>query len=588
MQDTSGPDPSSPDEAARVAHAERIVRVTAAITAAVSDQEVLESVVDSARAALGAATAVLFRVSEDRATLELARSVGYAPEVARAISSMPLDVPGRWPAVDCVTSRAPIFLRTREALVAAYPHLADVAPADRAGAIACLPLVARGEAQGVLVFGFGAVVDDSADDRAFLVLVAQHACYAVERLRLVERERAMRERAELLHALAAATIRADSVERVFEAARAILERALGTTRSAILAFDDKGTMAFQAWSGVSEAYRRAVDGHSPWQPDTPHPTPIVVADVEADGAMAPYRAAFQAEGVRALAFVPLVSGATVIGKLMVYYDAPRRLSPAEIALAEQIADHLSAAIQRFRAIAELERTIRFHDIFAGMLGHDLRNPLAGVLAAAQLAEMRAKGNEAVTKPLSRVLSSGWQMSRMIDQLLDVTRIRLGEGISITCKPMDVVATLRKVLPQCGAERARLVVRAVADEDESSGSVVGVWDEDRLGQLFASLVSSAVRREGGDSGQVTVLVDDTAAEGVRVTVHDPGVIPREILPSLFDPMAPAQPKGERRGLGAGLYIGKEIVAAHRGVLSVTSEEGDGTTFAVLLPRESENR
>ena len=101
-----------------------------------------------------------------------------------------------------------------------------------------------------------------------------------------------------------------------------------------------------------------------------------------------YAALFSREGIGALAFFPLVSGGRLIGKFMVYYDRPHRFASHELEMAKAIANHLGSVITRFDAIAKLEETIRYNELFAGVLAHDLRNPLGAMMTAAQLVLMR--------------------------------------------------------------------------------------------------------------------------------------------------------------------------------------------------------
>ncbi len=580
-----------------------LLRVTEAIAEAVTPDEVHEAIVDRVAASIGASTAGLWLVRDveraitsqlegERRELELVRSTGYSDRARALVATLSMAEGKRYPVVDCARTVEPIFHPSRGALLADYPGMEGVITPGRAYSTACLPILIEGRAHAVLAFTFEGdeatrdASKDSARDaahEAFVVLVARYAGLALERLQLVQREHTERVRTELLHKLAASVIRAQSVDLVFAAALPILEQALGTTRSAILAFDAKRVMRFRAWSALGADYRAAVDGHSPWTADVKSPTSIVVPDTEKDASLAPLRGALEREGIRALAFIPLVSGEELIGKFMVYYDRPRALSAAELTTAETIADHLSAAIQRFKAVEELQRTVRFNELFTGMLGHDLRNPLASIIAAAQLATMRAPPDERVTKPLGRILSGGQRIARMVDQLLDLTHLRMREGIEVLRSPLDLVALLRKILAEVEPGRARLVVRG-ADEDDVGG-VVGNWDEARLRQLFTNLVVNAIRHGAkSDAGaDVTVTIDDTRIDGVEVSVHNPGEIQADTLPTLFEPVV-RRASHERQGLGLGLYIGKEIVCAHEGVLTVTSDEELGTTFTALLPRE----
>src|SRR5947209_19222378 len=111
---------------------------------------------------------------------------------------------------------------------------------------------------------------------------------------------------------------------------------------------------------------------------------------------------------------------------MVYYELAHVYSEQEVELASSIASHLASVTARFAAIAKLEDTIRYNDLFAGILAHDLRNPLGAMMTAAQIVLMRNEGEgDRNAKPVSRIISSGQRMMRMIDQLLDVTRARAG-------------------------------------------------------------------------------------------------------------------------------------------------------------------
>ena len=123
-------------------------------------------------------------------------------------------------------------------------------------------------------------------------------------------------------ALTGAISKSRTVEEIYEAALDALRAGLGVERASILLLDADGVMRFKAYRGLSDAYRRAVEGHTPWQPDSPDPEPIWVSDVVADPSLEPYSATFAAEGIKALAFIPLVSLDRVIGKFMLYYGQP--------------------------------------------------------------------------------------------------------------------------------------------------------------------------------------------------------------------------------------------------------------------------
>ncbi|HXH82908.1 MAG TPA: PAS domain S-box protein, partial [Candidatus Tectomicrobia bacterium] len=131
---------------------------------------------------------------------------------------------------------------------------------------------------------------------------------------------------EILYRLADEVGRAPSLDDVCAAAVDALMAAVPVDRASILVFDDAGVMRFRAWRNLSDGYRAAVDGHSPWARDARDPTAIIVEDVAAEPALDALRDVILGEGIRALAFVPLVYGRRLLGKVMLYYDTPQRPS----------------------------------------------------------------------------------------------------------------------------------------------------------------------------------------------------------------------------------------------------------------------
>jgi PAS domain S-box-containing protein len=169
------------------------------------------------------------------------------------------------------------------------------------------------------------------------------------------------ERLRTVYQLTDAVSRATAIDEVYEAALRGLERAVRTDRASILLFDDDGVMRFKAWHGLSEVYRRAVEGHCPWSRDAVDPQPFGVSDVARDGTLAAYRPLFESEGIRALAFIPLLSRGRLIGKFMVYFDHEHALGLEEFELARAIAGHVAFAVERIHAEAKLAL---YREIFA--------------------------------------------------------------------------------------------------------------------------------------------------------------------------------------------------------------------------------
>jgi PAS domain S-box-containing protein len=157
--------------------------------------------------------------------------------------------------------------------------------------------------------------------------------------------------------------RAGDLAAINEAAIAALMDSLPITRASILLFDPDGVMRFKASRGLSEKYRSAVEGHTPWKPNQKDARPFAVRDVAVDADLAAFRETIMDEGIRALAFIPLSGTQGVAGKFMLYCDEPHDFTPDEIRLAETIANHIGFVIERRRTEMELRASQReFQDV----------------------------------------------------------------------------------------------------------------------------------------------------------------------------------------------------------------------------------
>jgi PAS domain S-box-containing protein len=143
--------------------------------------------------------------------------------------------------------------------------------------------------------------------------------------------------------------RATSLPDIYEAGLDAVLRALHCRRASILRFDQDGVMRFVAWRGLSDGYRRAVDGHSPWRAGETNPEPLLIGDVAAANQPEALKAVLKQEGIGALAFIPLMVGGRLIGKFMACYDAPRDFGSEDTALALTLARQLGFAIERMQA-----------------------------------------------------------------------------------------------------------------------------------------------------------------------------------------------------------------------------------------------
>jgi PAS domain S-box-containing protein len=229
-------------------------------------------------------------------------------------------------------------------------------------------------------------------------------------------------------------------------------------------------------------------------------------------------------------------------------------------------------------LAEKERIQQFQERFLAILGHDLRNPLASLQMGAGILRQRST-DAASCRILDRMDSSSRRMSRMIEQILDLTRTRLATGLEVHPRSMDLRDTILSIFEELRSAHPASAI------DLRCSPLTGTWDPDRLEQVFSNLIGNALLY--GQTSRPITIEACAEAETVWVEVHNEGnPIPEELQASLFDPFR----RGERdsrtpktSGLGLGLYISREIVLAHGGTLELESNSIQGTTFRVVLPR-----
>lgn len=235
--------------------------------------------------------------------------------------------------------------------------------------------------------------------------------------------------------------------------------------------------------------------------------------------------------------------------------------------------------ERHGAVASEERTreLAYREQVMGVVGHDLRSPLAAVRALVTLLLRRDDLPEPVRRSLEEIDRAGRRMLEMTALLLDFTEGRFTGHLPIAPAPADLHEVCRGVVEEL---RAAAPGRTIALHLAGDGR--GEWDAARLAQVVSNLVGNALEH-GGRDGPVRVSVRGVGRE-VVLTVEDPGPgIAPEILPVLFEPFRRGARAGGSVHAGLGLYIVRQIVDAHGGEIAVRSSPRRGATFTVRLPR-----
>jgi PAS domain S-box-containing protein len=407
---------------------------------------------------------------------------------------------------------------------------------------------------------------------------------------------------EDLYRLADAVGRAQGLPAVCEAAVETIMSVGGAHRASVLVFEEGGGMRFVAWRGLSADYRAAVEGHSPWSADTRDPAPILVEDVLSDPGLGPLRDVVVAEGIRSLAFMPLVYQGRLVGRFMVCYDGPHRFSAEEVRLAATIAHHVAVGVVRAQdevaikdllhreqaarreadaARIEAERASQAKDEFLAMLAHELRNPLGVVVNAIAVAEGASGQEPERARALGVIRRQSEHLARLLDDLLDVARITSGR-IVLERQHVDLALTIDQAVE---SERHRIEgkrQRLILCRGDERVPVVG--DPVRLHQIVANLLNNSWKyTPAGGSIWITLGID--GAEAILKVRDDGAGIPPARLESIFDLFVQANPTLARTegGLGIGLTLVKRLVEMHGGGVRAASEgPGRGAEFVVRLP------
>ena len=246
---------------------------------------------------------------------------------------------------------------------------------------------------------------------------------------------------------------------------------------------------------------------------------------------------------------------------------------------ESIDQSLSKAVASYT-----KRIDQARDMFLAILSHDLRNPLGAIAMSANVLPLMSGDKTEIAECGLRIARSASVMERMISDLLDYTRTRLGAGMPVNPAPLDLASLGRELIEEFRDSHPKREITFRA-----KGDLNGLWDSDRIRQAMSNLLGNAIQHGSTDLPVSLLLHGDEA--NVFIVVHNGGApIPPGELPRIFDPLirgsSAEHPKHNRPGsIGMGLYIAREVAKSHDGRLDVVSTAEDGTTFTIRLPRQA---
>jgi len=399
--------------------------------------------------------------------------------------------------------------------------------------------------------------------------------------------------AEIATALAATT----SLSELMAALRQHLKWLLPVTHVALYLLEDDGpNRRYRAvGAGDDETSHPIDDGLIGWA--LRHDTALDLPDLQDETHRPPDATLVgteQREG--SLLILPLRAHGALLGALTIGSTRTDAYGMVDhslinlVALQVAAAAHTALLIERERrARALAEEAVRMRDQFLSTISHDLKNPLTTIKGRAQLLRHTLAGlegpmGERAAAELTRIDHTASRMTRLINELLDVARLRAGQPLALSLRPGDLVEITRRIAAEYEdmGKRHRILV------ETATPAITGEFDLFRLERVLDNLISNAIKYSpcGGD---ITLRLREERAEGdaapgaAVLEVEDHGIgVPAADLPHLFERFHRAGNVGATAGTGLGLAGARQIVEQHGGTIAVESREGAGTTVTVRLP------
>ena len=242
-------------------------------------------------------------------------------------------------------------------------------------------------------------------------------------------------------------------------------------------------------------------------------------------------------------------------------------------LEQRVAEETAERLRSDTALTSQREEAKLREQFIAVLGHDLRNPLASIIAGTRLIQ-RSKLDEKGEAIIVMMQKSVMRMASLVDNVLDFARGRLGGGLTLVLSTQPLEPALRQVVDELQSTHPESIIKT---DFALTKSVLA--DPVRIGQLFSNLLGNALTH--GLAGE-PVTVTAKTADAFELAVCNAGdPISPATMERLFQPFARGEVRPSKQGLGLGLYIASEIAKAHGGTIDVTSTP-ELTCFTLRMP------
>lgn len=574
---------------------QKLQDLTSAVSRAVTQTEIGDVLLKHVTKISGASSTSIGLINFDASKIELTTASRNSDE-----GDIRLTLPQRVsfsdpdPVCSGIREKKKVALKSKLEVLAAFPHLQDV------GSLCVLPLVFQGRSLGAMAIYFKSEKRISEEDELFCDAVIQQASQALERARLFESELYLRHHAEeneqrlkflseasiilsenLDHEKTLKNIVAHAVPYFCDGCFVDLVTEEGAINRIAASYYDvkRGNLLFDL-----------VKAHRPH-----HKSPInhvlatgesLIMDLELNENLE-----FIAQGrqdilemvkslnPKSIILVHLGPKEKPIGVMSFFTSASDRgFDKDDVSLAEELGRRATVAIENARLYNQAREAIKMRDEFLSIASHELKTPLTSICLQLQLVkrnkELQGSENEKLLRAFDVFDSQSLRLSKLIDSLLDISLIQSGR-LSLDLEPLDLSEMVTQVIGRLPLiERPQLDLQA---------GVKGYWDRSRLDQVVVNLVSNAIKYGNNKPIKITVGSKGTTA---FISVQDFGVgIAKHDQKRIFDRFQRAVTDRRTWGMGLGLYIAKQIVDSHRGIIRLKSQLGQGSTFTVEIPRDT---